>query len=1154
MSNARAIAVVISADASNFRTTLYRAALEADQFGTKVGGAGNRASKAMTMIGAAAKVGLLALTLALGLAVASAVKFEATMQNVATNTNASQAQIRSLSQSVLDMSKVLPQDANDLAEGLYFITSSAFEGAGALKVLDASARSASAGLATTEESSQAIVSVLNAYGLGAEDAAWAGDVLFNSVKLGVMKFSDLTHVVGRYIATAAALKVPFEDVQSALSTMTLQGLSAAESSTALNGVFRTLLKPGVALTKMMKDLGISTKDLSDPSIGLHGVMEQIRVATGGNVEQMRALFPEIRANRGAMLLINNEGRTYTRVFDSMKNSTGAVGDALKIQMEGFGMQIKVVMNQIKAMGIELGLILIPVLRSMFEGAVEGAKDLWGIIKQLGEAMRPTGKALMRLGEDGAAAFATVLDTLKPLIAILVGGFIKAINVGSTALAGMVGWLAKNEGVVRTLTVAFVAFAAVKAFNALISGAETLYLTMLYVQDAIVGSSIATMFSQVIAGARMAAAGMMTMGTNAVAGFGMIRQGAGTIVSALATPQVAIAGLAIGLMVWMQGVSKAHAQAAAQIKDLGEGLDSKSIGSLKAYQKRLDEAQNSAQKAADKTSGLAGGLKFLYEMATPATNSVLDARVAADDLGIASEEAAAKVAKLYDKYSAIGKLVFKDPGSSMNATEVEKYIKVLNSMDFDTGTMTNKEIADAINEVQDRAILGVPAVEDYAGAMSTLADDTSSAADQVGALKDAFDALIGAPLAVFDATTKMDEAMRDLTKTALESGASLDTTAEGGDAFRNSLSGSIQAALDLANAIGQTEGPDKATASLQKSAKAIGELAVKLGLTQPEVDALWQSFNIDPESLKYNFEVDGVDDAETKVDAFKNSTKDKITAKASLDAGDFDTVMINLMVQMATYAGENPKAFAFLNIDDPTLKGAELQAAMERYVLANPTAQAYLDTLNPEQRAVFLAQLAEQWRKSNPSTRAKLDTGEAERQLAAFMARDRVIRIRAMIDSKVAPGLINAEKQGRWGMIDHSYARGGISQAHVQKRQRIKYAEPQTGGEGYVPRLGDPKRSKGVMDTIAGWYGWQVIDPKKVNAQNYGLTSQPLSRVGGGFGGGRGAGGLMINVAINAPIYGVDQLEKAMSDAAVQAFGKEYDKVVTKIQTREDARR
>ena len=56
----------------------------------------------------------------------------------------------------------------------------------------------------------------------------------------------------------------------------------------------------------------------------------------------------------------------------------------------------------------------------------------------------------------------------------------------------------------------------------------------------------------------------------------------------------------------------------------------------------------------------------------------------------------------------------------------------------------------------------------------------------------------------------------------------------------------------------------------------------------------------------------------------------------------------------------------------------------------------------------------------------------------------------------------------------AYAAGGITQAHVQRHQRIKYAEPETGGEAYIPRLGNRLRSMAVLQQAASWFGGRFV--------------------------------------------------------------------------------
>jgi len=68
-----------------------------------------------------------------------------------------------------------------------------------------------------------------------------------------------------------------------------------------------------------------------------------------------------------------------------------------------------------------------------------------------------------------------------------------------------------------------------------------------------------------------------------------------------------------------------------------------------------------------------------------------------------------------------------------------------------------------------------------------------------------------------------------------------------------------------------------------------------------------------------------------------------------------------------------------------------------------------------------------------------------------------------------PSSIAAPTPPRWGAV-HSYASGGIH-AKIGKGDLIRWAEPETGGEAYIPRLGDRGRSKAILETAASWYGF-----------------------------------------------------------------------------------
>jgi TP901 family phage tail tape measure protein len=82
---------------------------------------------------------------------------------------------------------------------------------------------------------------------------------------------------------------------------------------------------------------------------------------------------------------------------------------------------------------------------------------------------------------------------------------------------------------------------------------------------------------------------------------------------------------------------------------------------------------------------------------------------------------------------------------------------------------------------------------------------------------------------------------------------------------------------------------------------------------------------------------------------------------------------------------------------------------------------------------------------------------------------------------------------RWGGV-YENATGGVYSAQrgllrraaifpPQAPARFAFAEPATGGEAFVPKLGDRQRSLSILSTAAGWYGAQVVPGQMRHAQS-----------------------------------------------------------------------
>ena len=260
----------------------------------------------------------------------------------------------------------------DLANAMYYITSDGLRGADALNTLKISAEASASGMGDVQGIAESLTSTLNAYAGSGLTAAQAGDILAGAIKEGKLQADTLTPVLGEIIPTASALGDSFADVTGTLAVLSKTGTNAEEGATQINAVFSALLQTTPQVSDALKTVGLTTADLRDElqKKGLVAVMQTLNTAFNGNVEAMRQVFPNVRAFRGVMNALAQDGGAVQSVLDGVKNSTGDLNTAFSATDDTKRKidQLNVSLNNIQQ---DIGRDLVPALLPLAK-AVEGA--------------------------------------------------------------------------------------------------------------------------------------------------------------------------------------------------------------------------------------------------------------------------------------------------------------------------------------------------------------------------------------------------------------------------------------------------------------------------------------------------------------------------------------------------------------------------------------------------------------------------------------------------------------------------------------------------------------------------------------------------------------------------------------------------------------
>ena len=401
--------------------------------------------------------------------------YEEAMQHVVTLTDVSKTELEGLMRQVISLSAdpQVRQGPAQLAEALYYVTSTGLKGADGMKVLKAAAYGASAGLGDTKVVANTLTTVLDAYGLSADQAMRSTDTLTQAVKFGKGEADKYAAAFPKVIAIAAQAGVSFEEVAAQMASATRLGLTPSETATALRQIFSNIIDPSEKAKEAMKSIGTSVGELriALKDKQLFAVLKDLMERTGGRIGPITELFGSIRALTS--FLSTNGTKTAQEYFKTLKATTtfgnGATFTAAETASETYRFSLDKLQGSIERTGISLGNRLIPQmadaskwLETNLPNAVENTVQAWNGL-DAGQKKVVAGLAALILA---AGPIKLVTGNLTILASILGGSALSATGgLGLIRLATSISSLVKVAGGLGVVSSLYTSTAAAAAATA-----------------------------------------------------------------------------------------------------------------------------------------------------------------------------------------------------------------------------------------------------------------------------------------------------------------------------------------------------------------------------------------------------------------------------------------------------------------------------------------------------------------------------------------------------------------------------------------------------------------------------------------------------------------------------------------------------------------
>lgn len=434
-------------DAAQFDAGLRTSEARLHGFGRRVSSVG----KGMQTFGASLTRNVtVPIVAAAAVSVKMATDFEGAFTRIRANSNLTGKEIEHLRGVVLELAGETAKSPQELAEGLYFLASAGLSAAQVQQTLTMSAKASAAGLGEVGDIARLTANVLNAYADSGMTAKKATDILVAAVREGTAEPQEFAEAMGRILPIASKANVGFEEVAASLAGLSNIGLDVNEGVTSMRGLLQAMVAPTNQAKEAMADLGITTDELRSTLAdgGLLAAMQLLEERSGGNIDKLRELVPNVRSLTGQLGLTGANADKVADSFGRVADASGSLDRAFKKTQKDPGFQMRRMLAELQTVAIDLGRTLMPIVLEVVDGIKNLAQSFQNLSPETREAIVKWGLLAAAIGPV-VGLLGSIVRLGGSAIGILakVGGAAAGSAAGGAAggAGGLIGGLAQGAG-------------------------------------------------------------------------------------------------------------------------------------------------------------------------------------------------------------------------------------------------------------------------------------------------------------------------------------------------------------------------------------------------------------------------------------------------------------------------------------------------------------------------------------------------------------------------------------------------------------------------------------------------------------------------------------------------------------------------------------
>ncbi|MFA5379486.1 MAG: phage tail tape measure protein [Dehalococcoidia bacterium] len=314
----------------------------------------------MTSMGKNLSMSVTAPILAIGTAsVYVAAEFDDSMRQVQATSGATGAEFDALREQARQLGADTAFSATEAAEGMNYLAAAGFDANQVMAAMPGMLSLASAGSVELGEAASIASSILNGFGLEAEEAGRVADVLAKSAAATNAGVTDMGEAMSYVAPVAKSTGLSLEEVAAAVGVLSNAGIQGSMAGTTLRGAISSLLTPTDDAQEALDRLGVVVKDSSGNMLPLNEIIGQFE-KSGLNAADAMTIFGD-RAGPGMLALVQKGQSGLIDLTTTLENSEGAATAMAETMESGPGGAFRTLEGSMEDLAITFGDTLIPAI-------------------------------------------------------------------------------------------------------------------------------------------------------------------------------------------------------------------------------------------------------------------------------------------------------------------------------------------------------------------------------------------------------------------------------------------------------------------------------------------------------------------------------------------------------------------------------------------------------------------------------------------------------------------------------------------------------------------------------------------------------------------------------------------------------------------------